>query len=75
MLQPTGHLGFAHEPFPMRFILDMPRLSFLERDLPIQFLIEGQEHLANPAARVRSQHAEPIGAGRGSALVRCARPL
>ena len=67
MLQSPGDLGLGDEPLAADRVVGVLLEDLLQRHLAVQLGIEGHEHLAQPAARVRPQHAEPLAIAGGRA--------
>ena len=67
VLQPAGDLGLGDEPLAADGIVGVLLEDLLQRHLAVQLGIQGHEHLAQPAARVRPQHAEPLAIAGGRA--------
>ena len=67
MLKPAGDLGLEQEPLAADRVVGMLIKDLLERDLAMELGIERHEYGAQAAARMRTQHAEPLAVGRGRA--------
>ncbi len=59
MLQSAGDLGLGEEPLAADRVVGMGFEDLLERHLAVQLVIQRHEHLAQPAAGMRSEHPEP----------------
>ena len=68
MLQPAGDLGLQQEPRAAVGVVGVPVLDLLERHLAVQLLVVGDEDLAQAAAGVRAEDAEPLARGGGHAI-------
>ena len=67
VLQAAGDLGLDEEPPAAGRVVGVLLEDLLERDLAVQFAVEGHEDGAEPAAGVRAEDAEPLSIGGGRA--------
>jgi hypothetical protein len=67
VLQPAGNLRLNHEPRSAGRVVGVVIKDLLECHLAVQLGIQGDEHLAQPAARVRPEDAEPLALRSGRA--------
>ena len=66
VLESAGDLGFCDEALAADRVVSELSEDLLERHLAVQFDIQGHEHLAKPAPRMRPQDAEPLAIAGGS---------
>ncbi len=67
VLQPAGDLGLDQKPLTADRVVGVVVEDLLERHLAVQLAIQGHEHRAQPAARVRPQDAETLTVACGRA--------
>jgi hypothetical protein len=60
VLEPAGDFGLDQKPLAARAIVGVVVEHLLERHFAVQLGIEGHEHGAKAAARIRPQDAKPL---------------
>ena len=66
MLEAAGDLGLDQETGAADRVVGVVFKDLLEGDLAVEFLVQSDEHLAQPAARVRPEHADAQAVGGGA---------
>ena len=67
VFQATGDLGLGDEPLTADGVVGVPLEDLFQGHLAVQLGIEGHEHLAQTAARMRPEQAEPLAVAGGRA--------
>ena len=67
VLQPAGDLGLEHEAAAAGGVVGVRVEDLLDGDLAVQFAVEGDEHGAQAAFRMRPQDTEALAVGSGRA--------
>ena len=67
VLQSAGDLGLGDEPLAADRVVGVLLENLLERHLTVQLGIQGHEHLAQTAARMWPEQAEPLAVAGGPA--------